>query len=213
MKANILKTVVVSVMLLGVNVSASAQLSDILGKITSSMGSQSGDSGSVLGKVVDIVSSKLVPTSKQIQGTWMYQRPAVVFQSDNIVTSLGGAAASTKIEDKLQAYFSKVGMTSGKMSMTFNSDNTFCVSFNNKEITGTYVISGNDVKLTFKGKKTPCSLTPQLDNGSLIIVGDATKLKDFLQNIAGSVGTTELSTVASLMKNFNGMLIGVRFSK
>lgn len=213
MKANILKTVVVSVMLLGVNVSASAQLSDILGKITSSMGSQSGDSGSVLGKVVDIVLSKLVPTSKQIQGTWMYQRPAVVFQSDNIVTSLGGAAASTKIEDKLQAYFSKVGMTSGKMSMTFNSDNTFCVSFNNKEVTGTYVISGNDVKLTFKGKKTPCSLTPQLDNGSLIIVGDATKLKDFLQNIAGSVGTTELSTVASLMKNFNGMLIGVRFSK
>ena len=213
MKANILKTVVVSVMLLGVNVSANAQLSDILGKIASSVGSKSGNSGSVLGKVADIVSSKLVPTSKQIQGTWVYQRPAVVFQSKNAVASLGGAAASAKIEDKLQVYFSKVGMTKGKMSITFNSDKTFCVNFKNKKVAGTYAITGNNVQLTFKGRKNPCSLTPQLDNGLLVIVGDATKLKDFLQNVAGSVGTKELTTVSSLMKNFNGMLIGVRFSK
>ncbi|MCM1077961.1 MAG: DUF4923 family protein [Bacteroidales bacterium] len=216
MKVNILKALMVSVMLFCANVSADAQLSELLNKVTEAVGSKSGSSsssGSVLGKVVDIVSSKLVPTSRQIQGTWVYQSPAVVFQSNSAMAKLGGTVASTKIEEKLQTYFSKVGMTKGKMSVTFNSDKTFCVNFKNKKITGTYEISGNDVQLTFKGKTKPCSLTPQLKNGSLVVVGDATKLKDFLQNIAGSVGTTELSAVSSLMKSFNGMLVGVRFSK
>jgi len=187
--------VAVAVMLLCFNASASAQLSELLGKVT------------------EVLSTKLVPTSKQIQGTWTYQRPAVVLKSDNTIASLGGAAASTKIEDKLQTYFSKVGMTKDKMSITFNSDKAFCVNFKNKKITGTYTISGNDVHLTFKGRTKPCSLTPQLENGSLVVVGDATKLKDFLQNVAGTAGTKELAAVSSLMKNFNGMLIGIRFSK
>lgn len=195
MGKNTIRMVAVAVMLLCFNASASAQLSELLGKVT------------------EVLSTKLVPTSKQIQGTWTYQRPAVVLKSDNTIASLGGAAASTKIEDKLQTYFSKVGMTKGKMSITFKSDKTFCVNFKNKKITGTYTISDNDVHLTFKGRTKPCSLTPQLENGSLVVVGDATKLKDFLQNVAGTAGTKELAAVSSLMKNFNGMLIGIRFSK
>lgn len=213
MKRNVMRIVLAAVMLLSANVNASAQLSELFSKAAAAIGGQSGQTGSILKDVADVVSSKLVPTSKQIQGTWVYQRPAVVFKSENTLASLGGTAASAKIEDKLQTYFSKVGMTKGKMSITFNSDQTFCVNFKNKKITGTYTMTGNDVHLTFKGRTKPCSLTPQLDNGSLMIAGDATKLKDFLQNIAGSAGSKELSAVASLMKSFNGMLIGIRFSK
>lgn len=62
MGKNTIRMVAVAVMLLCFNASANAQLSELLGKVT------------------EVLSTKLVPTSKQIQGTWTYQRPAVVLK-------------------------------------------------------------------------------------------------------------------------------------
>ena len=72
-------------------------------------------------------------------------------------------------------------------------------------------MNDSEVVMTFKGKKNPCRVTPQLDNGSLVIVMDATKLKTFMQNIGSSV--SQLSTIVSLMKTMDGMKLGVRMAK
>lgn len=201
--------------LLSVNV-ANAQLDKLLNKAKEVAGTAAskatGSSNSTISSIANIISSKLVPTSSQIVGTWTYQKPAVMFTSSNALKGAIGSLGSASVENKLQTYLSKVGISKGKMAMTFEADKTFSVTRSGKKIaSGTYTIAGNDVTLTFKGKKNPCKVTPQLDNGSLVIVMDATKLKTFMENIGSNV--SQLASIVSLLKQADGMKIGVRMSK
>ena len=136
-----------------------------------------------------------------------------MFTSENALKNAASSIATRSIESKLQSYLSKVGITKGNMSVTFNEDKTFVINRKSKKLaSGTYTIDDNgDITLTFKGRKTPSKVTPQLDNGSLIVVMDATKLKTFMQNIGSNV--SQLSTIVSLMKSMDGMKLGIRMSK
>lgn len=207
-----IKTALMVVMMLGMAGNANAQLGDILGKVASAAG-QGSTLGNVVSSVVGVVNDKLVPTETQVVGTWSYQSPAIVFNSKNALVGIGGATASKTIETKLQNYLSKYGIKKGQMSITFNKDKTFSVNYKTKKITGTYTLSGNSVSLTFKGRKQPCKLTPQLDNGQLCIVADATKLKTFLEGLGASATSAEITTIVSLLKQMDGMLLGIRLSK
>ena len=190
---------------------ANAQLGDILGKVASAASSAT-SGNSTLNTLTNIISSKLVPTSQQILGTWTYQEPAVMFTSDNALKSAASSVATKSIETKLQSYLNKVGITKGNLSITFKEDKTFIVNKKGKVIkTGTYAINDSEITLTFKGRKTPSKVTPQLDNCTLVIVMDATKLKTFMQNIGSNV--SQLSTIVSLMKSMDGMKLGIRLSK
>jgi hypothetical protein len=186
---------------------ANAQLSDILGKVA---GTASGNS--TLSSLTGIISSKLIPTEKQIIGTWAYQEPAVMFTSDNALKSAAGSVASASVEKKLQTYFSKVGIKKGNLTMTFDENKVFAIKKDTKSVrTGTYAIEGSTVTLTFKGKTKPCKITPQLDNGSLVMVMDATSLKNFMSGIASYVSS--LSTVTTVLNAYDGMKVGIRLSK
>ena len=187
---------------------ASAQLSDVLSKVVGSATS----GNSTLSTLTGVISSKLIPTEKQIIGTWSYQEPAVMFTSDNALKSTAGTLASASIEKKLQTYFSKVGIKKGNLTITFDEQKNFSIKKGTKSVrTGTYAISGSTVTLTFKGKTKPCRITPQLDNGSLVMVMDATSLKNFMSGIASYVSS--LSTVTSVLNAYDGMKVGIRLSK
>ena len=190
---------------------ANAQLSDILNKVSSATASAT-QGNSTLSSLTGIISSKLIPSSTQILGTWAYQEPAVMFTSSNALKSAAGAVASSSIESKLQSYLSKAGIKKGNLTITFDSDKNFAIKKSGKTVrSGTYTISGNDITLTFNGKSKPCKVTPQLDNGSLVIVMDATTLKTFLTNVAGNFSS--LSTITSLLNSYDGMKLGIRMSK
>lgn len=186
---------------------ANAQWSDILGKVA---GAASGNS--TLSGITGLITSKLIPTEQQIIGTWAYQEPAVMFTSDNALKSAASSLASSSVEKKLQTYFDKVGIKKGNLTITFDKDKNFSINRGTKTVrTGTYTISDCTVTLTFKGKKNPCKITPQLDNGSLVMVMDATSLKNFMTNIASYVSS--LSTVTSVLNAYDGMKVGIRLSK
>ncbi len=197
---------------------ANAQIDGKLGKVADAVTSATGSAASSNGKsstlqsVANIISSKLVPNSKQIVGTWAYQEPAVMFTSSNTLKSAAGSMASASIEKKLQSYLSKVGIKKGKMTITFDDQKNFSIKNGTKTVkTGTYTLNNNTVTLTFKGKTKPCKVTPQLDNGTLVIVMDATSLKNFMGTVAGQVSS--LSTVTSLLNAYDGMKVGLRMSK
>lgn len=191
---------------------AHAQLSDILGNVASKVQSSSNGSSNVLSALGNIITSKLIPTSSQIVGTWAYQEPAVMFTSSNALKNTASSVVTKQIENKLQTYLNKAGIKKGNMSITFESDKTFYVSKAGKKVaTGTYAMSNSEVSLTFKGRKNPCKMTPQLDNGTLVVVTDLTKLKTFLEGIGSNV--SQLSTLTSLMKSMDGMKVGIRLSK
>ena len=186
---------------------ANAQWGDILGKVAGAASDNSTLSG-----ITGLITSKLIPTEKQIIGTWAYQEPAVMFTSDNALKSAAGSVASASVEKKLQTYFSKVGIKKGNLTMTFDENKVFAIKKGTKSVrTGTYAIEGSTVTLTFKGKTKPCKITPQLDNGSLVMVMDATSLKNFMSGIASYVSS--LSTVTTVLNAYDGMKVGIRLSK
>lgn len=176
----------------------------------SGMGQPAGNVGQTL---MNLLSGALIPTEMQIVGTWAYQSPAVVFTSQNALASLGGNVVSSGIENKMQTYLAKYGITSGSTTITFNQDKTFVINTKNRNITGTYSIVNKAVQMTFTGRTQPCRMTPQLDNGTLVIVADATKIKDFLQGIGSDNGSQELGMLTNIMQQFNGMQLGIRMQK
>ncbi len=190
---------------------ANAQLNDILNKATK-QATQAVKGNSTAESLVGVISSKLIPNSQQIVGTWVYQEPAIMLTSSNSLKQYASSVATKSLEQKLQSYLTKVGFTKGKSSITFNADKTFAIKYGTKSVKkGTYTLNNNEVILTFTGKKTPSKMTPQLDNGSLIVVMDATKFKTFMENIGAQV--SQLSTVSSALKQMDGMKIGVRGTK
>lgn len=190
---------------------ANAQLNDILNKATK-QATQAVKGNSTAESLVGVISSKLIPNSQQIVGTWVYQEPAIMLTSSNSLKQYASSVATKSLEQKMQSYLTKVGFTKGKSSITFNADKTFAIKYGTKAVKkGTYTLNNNEVVLTFTGKKTPSKMTPQLDNGSLIVVTDATKFKTFMENIGAQV--SQLSTVSSALKQMDGMKIGVRGTK
>lgn len=190
---------------------ANAQLNDILNKATK-QATQAVKGNSTAESLVGVISSKLIPNSQQIVGTWVYQEPAIMLTSSNSLKQYASSVATKSLEQKMQSYLTKVGFTKGKSSITFNADKTFAINYGTKAVKkGTYTLNNNEVILTFTGKKTPSKMTPQLDNGSLIVVMDATKFKTFMENIGAQV--SQLSTVSSALKQMDGMKIGVRGTK
>lgn len=190
---------------------ANAQLNDILNKATK-QATQAVKGNSTAESLVGVISSKLIPNSQQIVGTWVYQEPAIMLTSSNSLKQYASSVATKSLEQKMQSYLTKVGFTKGKSSITFNADKTFAIKYGTKAVKkGTYTLNNNEVVLTFTGKKTPSKLTPQLDNGSLIVVTDATKFKTFMENLGAQV--SQLSTVSSALKQMDGMKIGVRGTK
>ena len=186
---------------------ANAQIDDLLNKAKSAV-----SNNSTLSSAIATISSKLVPNEKQIVGTWVYQEPAIMLTSNSSLKQLASSAVTKSIEQKMQSYLAKVGFTKGKSNITFNADKSFVVKYGTKSVKkGTYTLNNNEVVLTFTGKKTPSKVIPQLDNGSLIIVMDATKFKTFMENIGAQV--SQLSTVVAAMKQMDGMKIGVRLTK
>lgn len=203
--------VLMAAMMLSANV-ANAQLQDILGNVVSKVQGGSSAAGNIISTIGSVISSKLIPTSSQIVGTWTYQEPAVMFTSSNALKSAAGSMASKTIEQKLQTYLSKVGINKGKMSITFTKDKKFQVNYGAKKIaSGTYEVNGSEIEMMFMGRKLPSKLTPQLDNGTLVVVTDATKLKTFMENLGNNV--SQLSIVTTLLKQVDGMKLGLRMSK
>lgn len=181
----------------------------------SGLGSLLGALGSsgALDQLGGLISNALIPSEQQVIGTWVYQSPAIVFSSQNALANIGGSMASATVESKLQSYLTKYGITAGSTTLQFNNDKTFVFTIKGKQVGGTYAIVDNKIQLTFAGLAQPSALTPQLNNGSLIIAGDATKLKNFLQGLAASANRTELNTISNLMGQFNGLQMGIRLQK
>jgi hypothetical protein len=190
---------------------ANAQFSDLLNKATKAATSAV-KGNSTAESLVGVISSKLIPNSQQIVGTWVYQEPAIMLTSSNNLKQYASSAITKSLEQKLQSYLAKAGFKEGKSSITFNADKSFVINYGTKSIKkGTYTLENNEVRLTFTGKTAPCKVTPQLDNGSLIVVMDATKFKTFMENIGAQV--SQLSTVTAALKQMDGMKIGVRCTK
>ena len=151
-------------------------------------------------------------TSKQtLVGSWTYYGPKVVFESENILSQIGGQVLSSNLEQKLGTQLSKMGFSAGKSALTLNNDGTCTLTLGSKTLNGTYTYDANSHKMTLTdvlglGQMT-CTVSVQ--NGQLMMLFDADKLL----SVATSISSKSTSTLASLLQSYTGLKLGWAMSK
>lgn len=210
MKKNIIKLAAMALMLMsGTNANAQLDLGNILGGIT---GNSSSTTSDVISGLTSIFSSSKQASADNIVGTWAYDSPAIVFESDDLLSKTGAALAANKIESKLQTTLSKYGITKDKFSITFKEDGTFTETINGKSYSGKWTVTDSKLVLTYSLKKM--EITTQKEGNKLMFVTDATKLLNLVQSLGAKTATnSSLSTITALAKNINGMKVGLTLVK
>ena len=143
------------------------------------------------------------------------------FESENLLAKAGGEVAAASIEQKLNAYLSKVGITKGVTTYTFNQDKTFSISTGGKVIaSGNYTFDANSKKLKMQGSlgifNQTC--TAGMDGTSLCLLYDADKLLTMANTVGTTLGkaskNTTVSSITTLLgNNYKGMKLGFQLSK
>lgn len=197
-----------------------------------SAGEKSGNStvSGVTNLIANLLGNKTV-SQNSLVGTWSYTQPAVAFESKNVLSQLGGTAASSKIEKTLASYLSKIGFTSGKASITFSKDGSGYLSFASKKVPFTYTVSGSDVQIklgsqtvssTSKisnklGKYSTFTMNCKISGGELQLATKSEQLAQFLQKFFSVVGkvssSTAISAVSGLANKVEGVYLGLKFKK
>ena len=210
MKKNIIKFAAIALMLMsGTNANAQLDLGSIIGGIT---GNSSSTTNDVISGLTSIFSSNKQASADNIVGTWAYDSPAIVFESDDLLSKTGAALAANKIESKLQTTLSKYGITKDKFSITFKKDGTFTETIRGKSYSGKWTVSDSKLVLTYSLKKM--EITTQKEGNKLMFVTDATKLLNLVQSLGAKTATnSSLSTISALAKNIKGMKVGLTLVK
>lgn len=184
----------------------------LLGGIISAIGGGS-KGGSILSGLSTIFDATKGATKDRIVGSWTYTEPAVVFSSNNVLSSIGGKVAAQTIEKKLQEQFDKAGIKKGMMTMTFDKDGKFTQVIGKRATSGTYTISDHNVVLNYGGRMKQIVGTTQLDGNDLLIVMDASKLLKYANVIGALTGNSALKSIGSAVSSLDGMEVGLKLNK
>ena len=167
-----------------------------------------GTGTNVLGTVLNTLLTGSSASSKNLVGTWTYNAPKVVFESNSILAQLGSSVASSKLESTLGNQLQKMGFKSGKSTLTLNEDKTCVFALNGKTLNGTYAYDPSSNLLTITGAlgMTNVSCTCTINGSELYMLYDADKLLSMATSMSSAMATT--STLSSLLSNYNGLKLG-----
>ena len=157
--------------------------------------------GTILGSLLGNMTSQ-----QSLVGSWTYYGPKIVFESENILSQLGGQVVTNSLESKLGDMLSKIGLKAGKSVLTLNRDGSCTFVRNGKSLNGTYVYDSSTNKLSLTGVlglgQMTCTVSVQ--SGQLYMLFDTDKLL----SLFSSAGSKDSGTFSSLLKNYKGLKLG-----
>ncbi len=179
-----------------------------LNTLTSVLGS---NGSTVLGTLMSTLLGNKT-SQNSIVGNWVYSKPKVAFESENILAQLGSAVASSKLESTLDSQLKKIGFTAGKSSFTFQNDGSCTLSLSNRSLPGTYTYNSKTGQMTIKGALGVTSISPYVSvmGNEMYVMFDADKLLSVMGAVSSVAKTNVLS---SLISNYNGVKLGWTFTR
>ena len=222
-----MKKIILSALAASVAASASAfdpkDLLGNLGKLNGDTTSTTGDSqstGGVLGSLGSLIGNVVANNKFSIDdlvGTWSYSSPAVSFQSENALMKIGGAGAATAVETQLAPYYQRLGFTN--TSLTVDADHNFTLKMGLLVLKGTVEKDEEDNGLVFNfnafGKislgKVKANATKA--GKTLNLTFDATRLIQMLTKISSKLNIKTLSTLSTILNNYDGIYIGYKLKQ
>lgn len=196
---------------------------DLLGRLTGSAqsdstasGTSDSDGGGILGAIGSFVNN--IAANKRFSvddlvGTWVYDGPAVSFQSDNALKKIGGAGAAAAVENKLEPYYKKLGFT--RTSLTVDKEHNFTLKMGVLSLAGKVEKDENDM-LVFNfsafGKislgKVAANATKAGDKLNLTF--DATRMVQLLTSVSKMLNNTTLNALTTLLNSYDGIYMGYK---
>ncbi len=173
---------------------------------------------------VSQVVSAVVGTNETIQiadlaGTWAYSAPACRFESEDLLKSAGGEVAASALEKKLATYYTKAGITSSRVSVTF-ADSTFTLKYNKTDLnasftrdeeSGRYVVTFSALKGTIPILTIDAVF---VQNGNTLeMLFDVKNFVQVLATVANKIQISSLNSIVSLLDGYNGILLGFELSR
>lgn len=167
---------------------------------------------STLSKVVSAVTG--TSATVNLEGTWVYTGSAVEFESDNLLKQAGGSVAASALTKKMDTQLSKIGIKSGQVTFTFNSDNTFTSTVGSRTLSGTYSYDSSSSKLTLTYAGM-ASYTASLNytSSQIELLFDSSKVLSIASTLASKSSNSTLSTLSSLAGSYDGMKSGLKLKK
>lgn len=173
------------------------------------------DLKSILSGIAKSVVGDKATTAATIVGAWSYAGPACRFESDDVLSKVGGEAASSAVEEKLESVYATLGMNT--IRYTFNEDNTCSYTLKGKTVEGTYTFDAEAKTLTITtGRlkvKTVAHVVTLGENMSFVFKAD--KLMSILKTITGAASkvNSTAATLNSLAGNYDGLMLGFELKK
>ncbi len=198
-------------------VNSQAQLGNLLKGALGGNSSQTEQTSTTAGGITSILKN-LIGTadvnSSSLNGTWVYESPAVVFESSNLLKKAGGSLMTGTIEKKMQTYLTKIGFAPGKVQITFDGNSKYTMKIGTRESNGTYTVEGSNITLTREGLLShPVTANVAVVGKELQMTFKADKLLEFFTKLSSFSSSTTLSTISSLAGNYDGMQVGFQFKK
>lgn len=219
MKRNILPIALLAVTTLLTSCGASSPMLSGMGSQTTTQTTASSQTSALIGSGLEKLLGSLLGGSTLNQqsfvGTWNYKSADCVFESENFLLKAGGEVAAAKVEEKVNATLTKLGLTSNQITFTFNSDYTYTATIKGRTIQGTYSLDLENKKMTLTYLNGVGTITPQiaLTGNTLSLLYDADKLLKFLTTVSAVSNNSTLTTLNTLLQSYDGMLIGMELQK
>ncbi len=164
------------------------------------------NTGSLINAGINILSAILgggAINANSIVGTWVYAQPQVTFESTSVLGNIGGELMGNKIESALKTQLERMGLKQGVSTFAFDKAGNMTVTIGTRTTKGTYVLSGNQLKMNGALGLTSMTATVTISQNQLYMLFDA----NTIFNIISKLGSNS-SSISSLLKNFNGMKMG-----
>ena len=235
---NMKKILLVIALFVSFSINTQAQSwKDLLGKVANKVTEEvaNTDTQSVVYNVLGSLIGNSVPFSKSlIEGTWNYEGTACVLESENALSEIGGSVATAKIEEKLDGYLSKVGVSEGSCSLTFLANDSCYFSVGGRKVGGVYKLNEEEKIIDFSFLRDKLNMKSYLSYNvtNINVVFDVDKLLNLIKNVTSTVSSktssvgnlvssssklssagASLENISALLEGYDGMMLGMKLTK
>lgn len=173
------------------------------------------DLKSILSGVAKAVVGDKATTDTSIVGTWEYVAPDCQLKGGNLLTNIGGDAAGTEVEKKMEGIYAKAGLNT--IQYTFNEDKTCSYVIKGKKVEGTYEFNAEAKTVTIKTGRIGVKITANIVTlgSNMSFLFEADKVLSVVKTITGVASklNSSAATINTLASKFDGMLIGFELKK
>lgn len=202
--------------LTGCGTTAGSILGGAASSSTSTAVSTATSAAGILGNVLSgVLGASSTVSQDDLVGTWQYTGADCVFESENLLAKAGGAVAASKIEDQLNTQLAKVGIKQGACSYTFNKDNSYTATIGGKTMSGSYTLDSKNKTIKMTYLLGIGSMTAHVANSgnTLSLLMESDKLLTVVKGVSALGKSSALSTVSSVLGNYDGMMVGMKLKK